>query len=353
MIDRLVIRVKGCSNISTKNLQLAEQVCDKFIYHIFYDADSNNPAFLKVTFDKGAEKVKIEGSIRKWYLGMFSLEDLTAEQFKHSIERIAKILDISMEKLMNGTITQCEIGLNVRTRIPADKVNENVRGYKQYKYYRYNFETVGFLGESIKIKLYDKCCELTDNFKRYDTNNEAKRRFEKLKEQGIYTLRIEFTLKDERSFSDAKLEHLHTIGGLIENFYDTIPFFANMCSKLEIGMNVNFNDERINKDEYAILVGAYHQGVLEFSEEYANRSLIKKNNKGIKIGRSASTSKTKARNYVNSIINKYTPPKSYHANQFRIDIYKTLKFNYGDSPQTSMREMIRTLLGLQSRINIT
>lgn len=346
MIDRLVIKIEDCS-IETKNLHFVGQVYGKLIYHIFYDTDSNNPAFLKVTFNKGAKKVKIDGSVRKWYLGMFSLDDLTAEQFKHSIERIAEILGISMEKLKSGTITQCEIGLNVRTRIPTEKVNENVQGYKQYKYYRYDFETVGFLGENVTIKLYDKCRELIANFKKYDTNNEAKRRFENLKEQGEYTLRIEFTLKDERSFSNAELGHLYTIGGLIENYYDTIPFFANMCSKFDIGMNVNFNDERINKDEYAILVGAYHQGLWAFAEEYAKRSLTNTRKAGVKKDSSVSSTQSKARKYVRNIVSKYAAPKSYHVNQFRMDIYKTLNLNYGDSPKTSKRVIIRKLLGFK------
>ncbi len=341
MIDRLIITIKKCS-ISTTHIESKEQD-NKNYFPIYYSDDIDNPAYLTVSYNPKSKVVKIDGSIRKWYLGVFSLDDLTAEQFQNSMERIAEILQISMEKLMSGTITQCEIGLNVKTRIPAEKVNQTVRAYKKYKYYRYEFETVGFLSDSLTIKLYDKCQELLTKFKKYDKNKEAEKRFKELKEQGIYTLRVEFTLKDERSFTGAKLGHLHTVGGLINGYYDTIPYFVNQCSKLEVGVGINFDDERITKRDYAILVGVYYLGFFEFSEEYAKRSLVNLNGKGVKKGGAERSAICDARNEVKALIEKYKDPKKYHVHKFRVDIYQTLKSQYLDFVQESKRVLIRGL----------
>src|SRR5690606_34308810 len=112
--------------------------------------------------------------------------------------------------------------------------------------------------------------------------------------------------------------------------------------KIEIGLGINFDDERITKNEYAILVAIYHQGYHAFLNAYCERSLIKKNDKGKLEGQSAINAKSISRKEIEEILLKYKTPNSYHFATFRIDIYKTLKKLYGD---LSTKELILGLWG--------
>jgi hypothetical protein len=346
MIDKIIITIPECDCKPSSNSTYKGRMYQWSVYWLYYDEDDDNEAYLKILYDKSAKIVKIDGSIRKWYLGMFSLTDLTPHQFKYAIKCIATSLKIDWNKILEGTITNCEIGLDIQTRIPAKKVNELIRKYKGLKYYRYDFETVGFLGEHANLKLYDKYEELIANCGKYDKDGKAKKHFEELKKKRIYTYRIEATLKDNRSFLLADLEHLDTVKGIIDNYHELIEYWVNECSKIEVGLSINYDDERMTKNEYAVLMGIYSQGFFTFSNEYARRSLHMKNGKGKKEGASAHTAISKAKKEISYIIERYKEPKSYHASKFRVDIYKTLKKLYGDLPQLSMKELILGLWGV-------
>lgn len=153
---------------------------------------------------------------------------------------------------------------------------------------------------------------------------------------------------DSRSFDLGGLGELSTIEGIINNYPHLISYWVNECSKIEVGIGVNFDDERITKDEYAILIGLCYQGYNVFSEEYVKRSITNKNNKGKKEAQSAATAKYKARQDILSIMEKYRMQKSYQVASFRVDVFKTLKKLYGESAQVSMKELILGLWGVTS-----
>lgn len=341
MIDNLTITINDCDCIPPSKCEGSKYNFKKYL--LYLTSKEDNPAYLEVEYDKYKGIVKIIGSVRKWYLGMFSLDDLTAEEFHEAIKLIAELLSIDYEKILEGTITKCEIGMNIRTRIPADKVNEVIRNYKRFKYYRYAYETVGFLSENSKLKLYDKCTELLSRFGKFDTDRKAEKRFNRLQEQGIYTYRIEVTLMDSRSFEVVGLENLSNIEGLINNYSELIQFWVNECSKIEVGLGINFEDEQMTKDEFAILLGVQSLGYDIFEKEYAKRSINKKNDKGKKEGYSAANAVSLAKKEISVTLQKYKDPKLYQLTSFRVDVFKTLKRVYGDSPDIKMRDLILRL----------
>lgn len=346
MIDNLTITINDCDCIPPSMFVGSKYYFKKYILH---SPLKDNPAYLEVKYDKYRGIVKIIGSVRKWYLGMFSLEDLTAEEFQEAIERIAELLSIDYEKILEGTITKCEIGMNIRTRIPADKVNEVIRNYKRFKYYRYAYETVGFLSDNSNLKLYDKCTELISRFGKFDKEKKAKNRFKRLKELGIYIYRIEVTLTDSRSFELAGMKDLSNIEGLINNYPALIQFWVNECSKIEVGLGINFEDKRMTKDEYAILIGIQSVGYDIFEKEYAERSINKKNDKGKKEGYSAANAISLAKKEISVTLRKYRDPKLYQLTSFRVDIFKTLKRKYGDSPDIRMKDLILRLWAVKNK----
>ena len=152
MIDNLTITIPECICKPSANATYKGREYQWSVYWLYYDVNDDNEAFLKIRYDRAAQIVRIEGSIRKWYLGMFSLTDLTPRQFRLAMKSISESLQIDWDKLRGGSITNCEVGLNIQTRIPAQKVNELIRKYRGLKYYRNEFQTLGFLREHSKLK---------------------------------------------------------------------------------------------------------------------------------------------------------------------------------------------------------
>lgn len=340
MIDNVEIVINGIHNKpSLKSFNWEFK-----IYYLHFDDNDSNEYYLQIRHNKQRKTLSIVGSIRKWYLGMFSLSDLNERDFVNAIKRIAFLLNIDYEKILEAKICNCEIGLNIRTRIPADKVNEVVRSYSNYKYFRYAFETVGFIGVNKKLKLYDKCTELLTRYGKYDKNGDAKKKFNELKKSGEYIYRIEFTLFDKRSFDLEDLSDLQSINGLINNYPELIRFWVNECTKIDIGMSVNFEDERITKDEYAILTGIYNLGYHIFINEYSKRSIVMKNNKGKKNGQSALNAISIAKKEVNDVYNKYQNIKLYAVKHFRLDVFRSVYKLYKHNTNVDMREVVFELL---------
>jgi len=343
MIDNVKITLNECdcdfSKCAFKGVKFQWNV-----YYLYSDIEDDE-AFLQLEYLKSKNILRISGSIRKWYLGLFSLSDLNKNQFELATKKIAKYLRIPYNKFCEGTITNCEIGLNIKTRIPSNEVNELVTYFSKLDYYRYKYDTVGFLSEDLKIKLYNKCEELLKHYGKYDKGNFVQKHFEELAKKGIFYLRIEFTLKDNRSFSSYGLENLNSIGAIVSNYARLVEFWTNQCSKIQLMSGINFDDEKMTKEHYAVLVGVHSLGVVIFTERYAKKSENKKNAKGKKHGSSAITALSRARKEVSDIINMYRLPDTYNVGRFRVDIFKTLKSKMGDDNDISMRTLILSLWG--------
>ena len=101
-----------------------------------------------------------------------------------------------MNEFRKATFTKCEIGLNIRTRIPVKDIVPMIVRYSTFKRYQFGFQTVGFIGTELDLKMYDKCEELLEHNKKYD--KEAKRKaFKALADKNYNFFRIEFNMLDK------------------------------------------------------------------------------------------------------------------------------------------------------------
>ena len=176
MIDNIKITLrKFKGNLSDNpNLESHGQSFGSEIYRLYNHEGKDKDIYLLLKYNPKKQVLKIENSIRKWYLGGFSLLDLTEKTATKAFGKISKKLNISISELHKATFTQCEIGLNIRTRIPVDDIVPMIVRYSTFKRYQFGVETVGFEGTDLKLKMYDKCEELLVHNKKYDKKAKKK-----------------------------------------------------------------------------------------------------------------------------------------------------------------------------------
>jgi len=279
-----------------------------------------------IEYYKRINKVIVIGSIRKLCYNQVSLKDLTRDDFEKTIERLAEGLGIPLEELLQGTITQCEIGLNVKTRIPCEDIIPAIFKYGAKLGNRKALpedtedETLYFKQENRELDIYDKELEIDtkeEGGKLKATKKTNKELYARLREKNNNILRIEFNLYNKKSFEQVGLEHIRTIKDLIDNYADLYDFWTKEVRKIEL----------YNKPEYSINMSdkEYHlferisktskvEEVMEIIKKYSEHNMARK------INRAKAKSET-----IEDVINffyKYKPIGKYDNAQFRVDAFQ-------------------------------
>ena len=72
--------------------------------------------FLRVTIDEYM-RIRIKGSLRKWFYGNTSFKDLSKQHYCKAVEELANSLHISVTDIMNyGRLTHIELGYTIQTK---------------------------------------------------------------------------------------------------------------------------------------------------------------------------------------------------------------------------------------------
>ena len=225
MIDSVKIKIENFTG-KMDNCEFDYSYKNIFIYQLYNESRDSS---LKLIQNTSKNSLVIINSLRKWYLGETSLLDLNSKTFKKAILKLSKLLGISSVEICNGSVTQCEIGLNVKVRIPCEKIIPKICKYSSLKRYEYDGETVGFLGSNKELKIYHKCQEITANSQKGISKFKA---FARLQEKGNYFLRIEFTLLDKQSFEQHDLDFIRTIGDIATNYSVLYEFWTSQIDKV-------------------------------------------------------------------------------------------------------------------------
>lgn len=252
MIDWIRITLKLFSGNFDNCQRLSDGVCEEtgVLYENYllpngYAGPKQHS--MHVARQVGRNRVTVKGSIRKWNSHRDILPDLTAKTFEHAIKKLAKKLNIPFEELCYAEFTQCEIGLNVRTAIPAYQITPLVVKYGRLKDKRMAGDytkTTYFEGAAKKLKLYDKLVEVADNAKGSAANKVVVKDIsDYLTDKNSHLLRIEYTLLNKKAFTQHKLGHIKTIGDLITHYADLYEFWCRETNKI-----VLFNDKATTPD---------------------------------------------------------------------------------------------------------
>ncbi|WP_026627041.1 hypothetical protein [Dysgonomonas capnocytophagoides] len=314
MIDNIKITLrKFKGNLSgNKKLEPIGKSYKSEVYKLYNHEGRDKDVYLLIKHNAEDGILKIENSIRKWYLGGFTLLDLTERTANKAFSEIAKILDIDMKDLCKATFTQCEIGLIIRPRIPVEQLVPMVVKYSTFKRYNFSCETVGFKGEDLELKMYDKTQELLDkNKKKGKYDQEAKKKaFKALSDRNYNFFRMEFDMFDKQSFENKDMVQMKTIGDILDNYLGLYSFWVKEISRV-----ILLNRLVISKDmtprEYILARVLEIDGFVSFEANCLKRG--------------TGNARSRLLNEALAVIAKFSNLRKYNANKFKVDILKNLR----------------------------
>ena len=270
---------------------------------------------LTIFQNKNSSKVIIRGSLRKWYFGKYSLLDFTKESFRRAMNKLAKSLNMDLEDLYQGKITQCEIGLNVRTRISCEKIIPNIVEYGRLinpNNYHNLDETTYHNGYDKKFIAYDKCKEILKGRHRIRKRNA----FETLADKGYHFLRIEIRLFDKKAFTNHKLGHITCLSDLYNNWGNLYEFFTFQISKLTIYRPIAIS-EKMSKKE--LQLAEFLNGE-DFASDYNARITELLSQCKSQTAKGLSSAKSRMHNKIKRMIFQYGRKEEYSNIQLRVDV---------------------------------
>ena len=162
----------------------------------------------------------IKGSIRKWFLGSSSEQDLSPEQIIKVIYELAKALNVHPFKIAYAKIIGMEVGKTFTlSGTNCASLLEKIHGYsslypKPYK------TSLTFEGQDYHFKLYDKVEKILHDFPKLKKTLTAKNK-----------LRIELRLKDRKGM-DEKLRGIYSLSQFMINYRMVVVTLLKEIKKL-------------------------------------------------------------------------------------------------------------------------
>lgn len=314
MIDNIRITLRRFKGNLSENTRLKRQgkSYNSEVYRLYNHEGEDKEVYLLLKYNSEKQVLVIENSIRKWYLGGFSLLDLTEKTANKAFSKIAKILDIDMTDFRKATFTQCEIGLIIRPRIPVGQLIPMIVKYSTFKRYNYSCETVGFEGEDFDLKMYDKTQELLDkNKKKGKYDQEAKKKaFKALSDRNYNFFRLEFDMFDKQSFVNKDMGHIKTIGNILDNYLELYSFWVKEISRVVL-LNRLVMSKDMTPKQYMIARVLEIDGFVSFEANCLKRG------KG--------NARSRLLNEALEVIAQFSSLRKYNANKFKADILKNLR----------------------------
>lgn len=207
-------------------------------YLISNDMNGGNRAYMTIQFTCGYyNECKIFGSIRKWYLGGLSDDDLSWNEYKEAINLLAEKLEIAPEILHRFTISKLEVGLNGKIPYDSTYVKTQIIGFRSKPYkpldgegYR-QFSTTN---KDLIAKIYDKKAEIRRRIKGLIKECDDELFIKQTKKLNIF--RVEFTVQNGNGKIDKRFK-MKTIGDSIKHYPRLLAFFLNLIKQFQ------FNDK--------------------------------------------------------------------------------------------------------------
>ena len=106
--------------------------------------------------NKETSTLYIEGSIRKWFYGMNSTQDLTKKDFITCIDKLAKEIGINDNSLWNSTVTKLETGVSIKLKEKHRGLVNCIFHYKDFKKHIHGEYGVEFKGVNYDVIFYDQ-----------------------------------------------------------------------------------------------------------------------------------------------------------------------------------------------------
>ncbi|WP_294962698.1 hypothetical protein [uncultured Flavobacterium sp.] len=270
-------------------------------YHYFrrrlYNNKRNSFLLLSLRYDdtKDIFRLRINGSVKKWYLNGNTLEDLTKPQYEDCIKTIAEKIATPYSELLNSRNTKIETGFTICLKAKFTDLLKNFVWYKNFERIEEDETTIYFRGEYYSFILYEKNIEIKS--KNRTVKNDCIATEKPINFTKSY-LRFEVKVnricgvtfyKEKANTTNKVITNWNEIVQQIQTYFKDIEF-------LDLDVNID-NPENITFSElkkYLIFIGIKFFGLEKVLE------LFNKINTG--------TNKTKYRNEIFSLIRSFTPP---------------------------------------------
>jgi len=314
MIDNIKITLRKFKGNLSENPNLESQGYSfkSEVYRLYNHEGKEKEVYLLLKYNPYKQELIIKNSIRKWYLGGFSLLDLTEKTANKAFSKISKILGIDMKDFRKATFTKCEIGLIIRPRIPVSQLVPMIVKYSTFKRYNFSCETVGFEGEDIKLNMYDKTQELLDKNKKkgkYDQKAKEKA-FKALSDRNYNFFRIEFDMFDKQSFINKDMAHVRTIGDILDNYLALYSFWVKEISRVVL-LNKLVMSKDMTPKQYMIARVLEIDGFVSFESNCLKRG--------------TGNVRSRLLNEALEVIAQFSNLRKYDVNKFKVDILKNLR----------------------------
>lgn len=207
-------------------------------YRILNGMNGGNRTYMTIQFTCGYyNECKIQGSIRKWYLGGLSDDDLSWNEFNEAINLLAERLEIAPEVFYRFTISKLEVGLNGKIPYDSTYVKLQIVGFRSALYTPLN--GVGYRQFSSKsknfiAKIYDKKAEIRSRIKGLIKDCDDEQFIKQTKQLNIF--RVEFTVQNGNGKIDKRFK-MKNIGDVMKHYPRLLAFFLNHIKQFQ------FNDK--------------------------------------------------------------------------------------------------------------
>ena len=321
MIDNIKVKISNLDKGLRSNKHLCFQGVSfkSEVYRLYNCEGREDGAYLLLKYNREPHTLTMENSIRKWFYGRYSIKDLDRSDFIKAYNKIADILGIEKETLYKASFTQCEIGLNDKTKIPPGNIVPLVAAYSSLKRMQIENETVEFKGTDLRLIMYDKTKEILDK---------RKKNSRRLPELDNNLLRIEFKLSDRQAFVNKGLSHIKTVGDIAEHYRDIRYFWINELNRVVIFNKLIFS-EKMSMKQYLIAQELQREGYGTYIYNCSTRENPQ--------------SKSRYTNEANKVIRDFSDPKEYNMTKFKIDAFISFKKNVASEKGLNMRNVVLSL----------
>ena len=169
---------------------------------------------------------KIRGSIRKWYLGGSSIQDLNYVSLQECLHRLANELEISYNDLLSGKVMKVEFGSCIQVPFEPKTLLSMFLYQPRLKEFNLRRYSKRFEGKYYNLSFYDKLQEMKDHG--------LGKQISGLVKNGMKVLRYEIQFKKAGSNNLLKASHISEIGDLLLSYQSLLETWLKCYTTLSV-----------------------------------------------------------------------------------------------------------------------
>lgn len=173
---------------------------------------------LSLRYDDTADvfRLRVSGSIRKWFIGDNNRQNLKPEDFEKSLKILAQKLGVEDYVLLLARVTKLETGITLLLRSDFRDIQRCFVWYRSFERVEEGETSVYFRGKNYSFIFYDKYAEMASGKRRVNGRWVPVKVKDRIKAE-LHFLRFEVRIEKVSGVTFYK-ENASTVGALIENW---------------------------------------------------------------------------------------------------------------------------------------